>query len=348
MTRVVPLGDMVAARHALALQDPEASAEAIMAALDWIEQEEGRDRAIASVDRFLAACDEVSSAFEAADPVEYFQEDDAVAAPSMWRRLVPLAACLLFACAIFGGVMIFLRQDAAPTGEPAALYATAIGETRTFDFSDRSRITLAGSSAVTVRLDGATRYITLSRGQALVDGGLASDAVIVIDTGESIVSTRGGEIDVDRSSIGTVVTQVRGQGMIRKAVAKGPVQTLDAGNQVTYFADGRISDILSVDPADITGWKSGKLRFIDKPLDAVVADLNRYSRSPIIIENPVLGQRKVTGLVRVNRIPAWLRGLAMSMEIEVTFVEDGPILLRDKPRPLNLTLNETRRPSIKI
>ncbi len=79
----------------------------------------------------------------------------------------------------------------------------------------------------------------------------------------------------------------------------------------------------TVSPANVeraTAWTERRLDFDGETVAAVVAEFNRYNRSPIVIDDPGLAERRITGVFDVNdpgAFVALLRGIN-AIEIEVT------------------------------
>jgi transmembrane sensor len=74
------------------------------------------------------------------------------------------------------------------------------------------------------------------------------------------------------------------------------------------------------------GWGQGELNFYNQPLGAVVADLNRYSSSPITIDGDELRLIPITGVARTDGILEWLQALASVMNFEVVQHSDRTVL----------------------
>ena len=79
----------------------------------------------------------------------------------------------------------------------------------------------------------------------------------------------------------------------------------------------------TVSPANVeraTAWTERRLDFDGETVAAVVAEFNRYNRSPIVIDDPGLAERRITGVFDVNDPGAFvaLLGGLNAIEIEVT------------------------------
>jgi transmembrane sensor len=98
------------------------------------------------------------------------------------------------------------------------------------------------------------------------------------------------------------------------------------GTEVTYSAAAGLGTARSVNPERVGGWARGVLTFIDRPLVAVVADLNRYSPRLITIEDEGVRHIRVTGSVTVGGIAEWLRALENVSAVEFDDTGDAMVL----------------------
>jgi transmembrane sensor len=346
LTAVTPTGDLNAARNYLRLTDPDATHEEIVSALDWIERDTGHSDALKSIYRFMADCDDIAATLPEGEIIA------AVAATTpglleRWRRLLPTVASMSLAVA---GVVAILMSAFSWKGvsiehEPS-YYATATGEVRTVHFADNVSVTLGGASAISVDDPEAVRRLVLADGQALIRISGSIRQPLIIETGHAILYASGAEVGVDREMSETTMTLVHGKAYVGYSGRAGQSHAmLYRGMQLTVFGDGRVSPISQVNPEQATSWKDGILTFVARPLELVVADLNRYQTPPIILEDRSIADKQISGLVRLDRIPEWLRGLAETKDIDVIFGQDGQARLRAVPRPDLLAVSFFRRPT---
>lgn len=219
-----------------------------------------------------------------------------------WKAAAAAAAVLLLFIA--GGLVLTgtPRRDMAPQ----SMLASRIGEIRTITLEDGSRVTLDTNSAVEVRFDGEQRRVQLERGRARFE--VAHDArrpfVVVAGSGE--VVAHGTVFDVDLRRSGTLVVLLQGSVEVRRPSAVGtPAAStmLRPGQQLAISAGSATAPVAIRAPE--TRWPSGMLSFEDAPLADVLASANRYSRTQIVIRDPVVGERRFTGTFKAGE-PAQL------------------------------------------
>jgi transmembrane sensor len=74
-----------------------------------------------------------------------------------------------------------------------------------------------------------------------------------------------------------------------------------------------------------TSWIRGQIIFDDEPLGSVIAELNRYSDQKMVIDDPALAARPISGAFK----PGDMRGFARSLEAyryAYVAAEDGQTL----------------------
>ncbi len=334
MMRTLPEGDARAALYYQILNESDDPAELEAASL-WLEANPEKLQAFENIGHFMAVCDHVAATLPTQEVVAELGEAGGTDR-RLWSWAWRAAASLVLVAA---GAAFFIlgRYDERTriAGTSATQYATKIGEVRSVGLADRSNIVLSGASAVTVTYGRDFRRVTLNQGQAVFKVAHDPARPFTVATQSGTVRALGTEFDVHRSSAGTRVTVVEG---VVDVTARSPdrvaVARLRPNMQIAYSSAGEMSPIMKVDAARMVDWQRGTLRFVAEPLSAVVADLNRFSTRPIIVENSVLAGEEITGTARIDGILEWLYALSESMGMTIEVSKNGAILLRgDGRRP---------------
>jgi transmembrane sensor len=108
--------------------------------------------------------------------------------------------------------------------------------------------------------------------------------------------------------------------------AAGEVAFLSSGQRLSVDLRSKSIDAGAVTHADLArwvGWRNGRLHFDDERLDAIVAELNRYSIRQIRLQSPALASRRISGNFDPNRPQQLLRFLAMHGDVVVRVNPDG-------------------------
>lgn len=255
------------------------------------------------------------------------------------RRLsrLPLAASLaaIAVISVAGGAL--LQPWSNPVPDPAAskpgfnIYQTAVGERSTVTLEDGSIVTLNTNSRLRVTFSRGERDLVLLAGQALFQ--VAHDPArpfIVSALDRQVVATGTEfEVRVDRQVVRVALLQghvvVRPAGASRTSGGAAPAD-LVPGDQLTA-REGSGVEVARADVEALTSWKEGRVRFTDMLLADAVAEMNRYSHTPIVIEDKAAGEIRISGTFRTGQSQDFAAAVASLFPVEVSQA-NGQIRLR--------------------
>ncbi|CAO4140178.1 Protein FecR [Methylorubrum aminovorans] len=173
---------------------------------------------------------------------------------------------------------------------------------------DGSGVALNTDTAIALQFTERERGIALLRGEASFD--------VVPDPNRPFV-VRGGGLSV--RAVGTRFF-LRADGALRPVgVAEGRVDVSGPSGRAVVSAGEEIrvgGGALQVTAADVErdlAWRDGRLIFAGQPLAAVLAELNRYRRGRIVLLDPRLGERRVTGAFDARNTDEALDVIAATM-----------------------------------
>jgi len=204
-----------------------------------------------------------------------------------WSAGLAMAACLLLAVAIGAG-----WQPGRWADDLGADYVSAPGQVRTVVLADESQVTLDADSAIAVNFSHGERHVQLRRGAAFFQ---------VTHTGEPfMVDAHGGEtqvlgtqFEVRLQEQGAQVTVLSGRVGVKPA-QDGQQRILGAAQRVAY--DQRTTtEPQTIDPQNQLAWRDGWLNYYRTPLADVIDDLSRYYPGRIVLLNPQLGEKRISG-----------------------------------------------------
>jgi transmembrane sensor len=306
-------------------------------AADWVVRLAADDLAPADAlafDAWLAAAPQNAPAYDEALAVwsEYGREAQAVAegltarrAPRALTRRFAVAAGALAAAA--AAAVVLLPQLQSPARTDA--YATARGEHRTIALADGSRIDLDGGTRITVALGRDARRITLAEGQAVFDVSHDARRPFLVAAGDRTVRVVGTQFDVRRRGGKLAVTVARGLVEVRPSEgAAGQAYRLHPGQRLEHAEGASAAQVAAVSPAEVLGWRAGRLVFRDQPLADVVADLNAQFATPIRIDDPELAALPVSGVLILDDEDAVVRRLALLVSARTVRSGSGVVLRR--------------------
>ncbi|KRA67045.1 hypothetical protein ASD89_02145 [Caulobacter sp. Root656] len=176
-------------------------------------------------------------------------------------------------------------------------YSTRVGQTFSATLADGSHVQLNTDSAVRVRYTAGERRVELLRGQALFQVAHNVQRPFIVTAGATQVRALGTRFDVRR--LGSEVRVVLAQGSVEvtdRAVRNAPWRLKPGQALALAPATPASAAPAPVDVQTATSWTSGEVSFQDVTLADAVAELNRYSRDKIVLADPALADRRVSGV----------------------------------------------------
>jgi len=212
----------------------------------------------------------------------------------VWRAA---AASVLLAAGL-GAV-----QVTDPLTALRADHRTAPGEIRAVSLPDGSTAELGSDSAIAVDFDATRRAVRLLRGEAVF-------TVAAADAGPFAVTAAGGEAralgtrflvrtEDDTADVAVLLHSVAVTPP--EAAGRGEAVVLTEGQAVGYSRGG-LGPVRTVDPARVAAWRRGRIVFDGAPLAEAVAELSRFRRGRILVLDPALAARRVSGVFRIDDI----------------------------------------------
>lgn len=185
-------------------------------------------------------------------------------------------------------------------------HRTAPGETRSLLLADGSRVLLGSNSAIAVATEGPGRHVQLLAGEAAFavavaqpDAGAARPFLVTVEGLEA--RALGARFQVRRGPDSTEVTAI--EDLVRVALDGQPEDhavLLGPGERLSVPRDGTTELLEPVDLERATAWQQGRLVFEARPLAEVAAELSRHRRGRILVADPALARREVTGVFQLG------------------------------------------------
>lgn len=256
---------------------------------EWLARAPENRRAFAETEALLGRTDALA---EELLTDEFLSQLNAAAENRERRKRTGLGlAASLVAVASLATVATFIQFS--PRRTPVIAYETEVGESEKITLEDGSEIELNTASRVAVAFNDAARSVEIKEGEAFFNVEKDRSRPFIVKTALAEVAVTGTSFSVstlgDRSSVHVLT------GVVEVTPLEGQAATLLAGDTIEIDAGGTSSGIRRYDPSLVFAWRSGKARFRDEPLAKVVASLNRYFETPIVLGGETLADLPVTG-----------------------------------------------------
>jgi transmembrane sensor len=235
------------------------------------------------------------------------------------------------ACALF---VLVLAPPLNVDQEPLS-YQTGIGEQLQVDLPDGTQISLNTNSRLEVKLGEAVRHITLTQGEVFFQVERDTKRPFVVDAGPAEVRVLGTAFNIHLHQDQSDITV--SQGVVRVTERgnpgnRAPTTELLYANQSVSASSKGLARPARADAASEVAWREGKLVAEGMPLATLVEEIARYHEVKILIAEPELAQRTVSGVFQLDSPDTILRALEHSFEIHSMLLEDSSILLISDPR----------------
>jgi len=250
-------------------------------------------------------------------------------APERARRkpvIRPLFAVAALCLLALGGFVQYSLTSAV---------ATSVGEQRTLNLDDGTRVELNTNTRLRVKFDRQTRTVILQSGEAYFQVAHEHRPFIVI-AGERKIQALGTTFTVRRdetSDDAVTVTLIEGRVAVAPlnadnlaAPAPSPAVTvLKAGQRLRTRPNTQPTvDVPSIDKA--TGWMRGQLIFDHTPLREAAAEFSRYNKIKITVASPTAAAIPIGGIFRIGDSKSFARAVAASYDLKVTQRGDELVL----------------------
>jgi transmembrane sensor len=233
--------------------------------------------------------------------------------------------------------------------EPDHEYVTAIGEQRTVPLDDGSRIALNSNSKIKIEFTAERRTVRLLRGEAFFEVAHNQERPFVVMAGDNQVTAVGTTFEVRYEPDHIDVTLVEGK--VNVTSTAGPLSTpasvsssksglgklSSSGYAMTPGERVRIakgaSAIVDAPRVDaVTAWRRGEVMLDDMPLTDAVAEMNRYNKSALVIDERSIATLHVSGIYHTGDSEGFAQTVAQLYGLRVT-QEGGQIHLHSAEAP---------------
>jgi transmembrane sensor len=212
-------------------------------------------------------------------------------APYRARRWQPIAGLAIAASlvAMIGGYGLWPRVS----GE--TVIESKVGAMRSLDLPDGSHVALNGGTRISVDR-GDPRKVRLDRGEASFAVRHDPARPFTLRVGDAAISDVGTRFDVVREGAETRIAVA--EGAVR--YARGDRSQLVSAGETLSAEDGSATVALgTIDPGDVSGWRTHRLVYDRTPIATVAADLARSTGLTLSVA-PELSGRSFTGAISID------------------------------------------------
>lgn len=305
------------------LHGPDRSARMDRECLDWQQRSAAHRLAF---ERCTDTWEDVAritlvDAFEASDQFHGVSGPESGPTPTQRTRRIALASAA--AACVIAAILIPVWWD-------RNVYATGVGEERTVVLEDGSRISLNTSSRVRTDFGSARRGVLVEEGEAHIEIAKSGHGPFLVRAGGSEVIAMNTVLCVrlahGSGAVGDSlsITLLDGVATVRafaaapgRGLAPSSPISLDAGERVRFVRPPDSSPAAATMRLDrprldeVTAWRRSEAVFDDVSLSEAVAELNRYSRTPIVLVGGAsLADLRVSGMYRTGDTPGAARAIA--------------------------------------
>ena len=235
-----------------------------------------------------------------------------------WQALVAGIATI----AITAGIV----WEASPYGFRPGVSKTGIGEQRTLELSDHTRVTLDSSTRIRTTMTADARTVEITQGQA--------QFFVAHEVARPFKVIAGGHTIV---ALGTVFTVEYEAHFVRVDMMEGRVAVvapdaieLTAGEEARFSPDGRAIVTPKADIEAATAWRGGKVIFRAERLGEAVQRLNRYSHVQLQIDDAALADLRVSGVFEAGDNRGFADAMMAYLPVVADYSQSDVIKLHSK------------------
>ncbi|HWX66915.1 MAG TPA: FecR domain-containing protein [Rhodanobacter sp.] len=241
---------------------------------------------------------------------------------AMPQRWFPLAAAASAVLTVVGGYFAWSGFVANTTPQ---VYVSAVAQNRNITLPDGSTVVLGAASTLTTRFSHGERHVELDGGEAFFQVVHNMQRPFVVTAGKVSIRDVGTAFDVRRTGQRVTIAVTQGRVQVAdhrgapgsNATGAGSLEAV-AGQLVSYDPATSAMSLGSITPEQATAWRSDRLEFINEPLGAVIANVNRYSTRPVHIADADLETLTYTGTIKTGAIDSWLSALPQVFPLRVS------------------------------
>jgi transmembrane sensor len=242
--------------------------------------------------------------------------------PRSPRRGLLVASLLI---ALLGSGAALWNMGEPPS--PIVAYTSKLGERSTIRLGDGSVLLLNTATELDTMVNEQARRVTLHTGEALFNVARDTSRAFTVTAGDGDVTALGTQFQVRNEADQVTVTLIEGRVAVQRRETGERVQ-LTPGEQARFAIGKPGVTLRRVDPALVTSWSTGRLRFRATPLGEVLDEVNRYCSVKISVADPALARTPVSGTFETGDSESVVAALQTLLDVRVERHSDERVLLQ--------------------
>jgi transmembrane sensor len=281
------------------------------------------------------------------------------AAPRLPHFIWNLRSIAAVCAVVFSISLLLIGTLGPPTENRHETFETAVGEQRAIVLEDGSNLMLNTGSRVLIDFTPSKRRVILDYGEAFFDVAKDPDRPMIVAVGGRDVTVLGTQFNVLLAGKEVKVAVVEGTVAVSPRDTRFPMNgsdntqendvgtenslpsgfsleesvgkdgvVLQAGSIAVFRGEQQQVTVNSSDIVErIQSWRGGVIRFDGEPLYRVVGEINRYSRSKVLIEDSSIMNLTISGVFKPGQVDMILMSLEDIHPIEVVRHPDRYVLV---------------------
>jgi transmembrane sensor len=289
---------------------------------DWLEADPANRRAYDDVTRSWEI-----SALAAADPTVVAMRTEALMTrprtqrdySRLWGALATAALVLV----VFTGISIshpgFIGSASnAVAGREQLVLRTGVGERATATLDDGSTVVLNTNSVLEINYSRMRRDVRLLAGQVLFKVAHDAGRPFVVAAANHEVVAIGTEFEVrldgEKVRVALLQGRVRVEPIKTHYASKAEVAFMTPGEQLVASSTGVLVKPANV--RELVSWQQGRVRFDNTRLADAVAEMNRYSRTRILVDDQAAAEIRITGAFRTGQSYSFTQTISEAFPVQ--------------------------------
>jgi transmembrane sensor len=248
---------------------------------------------------------------------------DPILKPPVPRRSAFLVVSAALAATVFGISILAWR-------EPAQKYSTQTGQRLRVNLADSSAIDIGPDSSLEVSYSTSMRHVSVIQGRAFFDVTPDPARPFVVETPGGVVSVMGTAFDVNTHSNTMEVILVDGLLKVEPIGRPDSSHVLTPGQRFSGANGGVIENI---DALAATSWRTGRLTFLDEPLNDALLEFNRYSEVQIFGNQSQLRDLRISGVFRLGHPETFVEALEAAFPLRAVWLQNKGVKLEIVANP---------------